>query len=151
MKIKGLELTIKHMEKTYLASRRGFKMSLAYMHYILAFFLELLAISTHTPKHYYRAIAEEIQALKALGIPVIDDSTKGKIHKKYRRESPVDKQRLMGVLEPEMTIMIALSVVVNFFRLNDEIRAERWLRAAWLSKCSVLPSSISYDMHLCSP
>lgn len=132
---KALELTIKQVSETYTSSHRTtVRPPLVWLHHWLSQKLRTQA-DRHDVRLYHQAISEEIKAIDAMGVPVIDKSTRGEIAGPHQRDSlPIKTDG--GPQGGGNCVMMALTIVASFLTLGDDLRAVRWLRAAWWCKSS---------------
>ncbi|KIJ35004.1 hypothetical protein M422DRAFT_262967 [Sphaerobolus stellatus SS14] len=122
---------------TYSPNAPMFKPTLAYARHQFAALLQDQAQGSGNFNTYRQAILEEIEALRALGLPVNDWSVKKATSSKERQQLPINVDAFAGTYN-HGAVMIILMIVGCFLRVGDEIRAEKWLRAAlWLENLLV--------------
>ncbi|KAG8931579.1 hypothetical protein FRC02_002507 [Tulasnella sp. 418] len=83
----------------------------------------------------FELIEEHINAIKALGVKVIDESTSGPVRAgKKGKDLPIETDRAPSTPGNDEAVMTCLRLTAHFHRgLGDNVRAERWLRAArWI-------------------
>ena len=130
--INTLESLIKQVSETYTSSHRvAVRLPLMRLHNRLSHEHYMQAIQ-HDHQLYHRAIAEEMKAIEATGVPVIDKSTMGHIFSSRQRSTlPIKTTRGPTSGEEEACVKMMLMIVKSFLALGDHSRAERWLRTAW--------------------
>ncbi|KIJ56950.1 hypothetical protein M422DRAFT_238538 [Sphaerobolus stellatus SS14] len=130
---------ITKLEATYSSNAPITKPTLARARHQFATLLQKQAYrSNGNPSIYHQAISEEIEALKALGVPITDCSIKRYISSEDRGQLPINTATFTGTYDYEMAVLIMLMIVACFLCIGQEIRAERWLRAAlWMESISI--------------
>jgi len=126
--VKSLESLIQQVSETYTSTHSPVRPVLADIHKHLAYHLSVRA--KDNPRLYHQVIAEEIKALEATGLRVIDKSTRGR-SRQPRTSLPINTDRGPVGREGESCMAPMLMTALSFTSLDDLVRAERWLRAAW--------------------
>ena len=126
--IKHLESLIRLVSDTYTSTRGPVRPALALLHHRLA--QQLGERAEHNPRLYHQVIIEEIKALEAAGLRVIDKDTRGPA-RQPRTSLPINTARGPVGLGAQFCILQMIVIVHSLVRLHDLLRAERWLRAAW--------------------
>ncbi|KAF8507844.1 hypothetical protein BU17DRAFT_57135 [Hysterangium stoloniferum] len=124
-KVQRVETLIQQISATYLPTRRTPRTILMMAHHFLVNELQNRAETMQERSRHRRAISEEIKAIEAGGIHVIDRTITGKTGPRHCL--PISQNSGQGSGLVRMLMMIA----VSFASLNDDVRMERWLRAAW--------------------
>ncbi|KAF8580587.1 hypothetical protein K439DRAFT_1393632 [Ramaria rubella] len=125
--IKDLEALAGQVAATYTSDHSTFRPALSLVQHRLSHELEIQAY--HNPGLYYRAINEEIKSLEEAGISILDKSTSGR--SSSRTSLPIDKDKGLGMPGAGFCALETLMVAASFLSLREDVRAERWLRAAW--------------------
>ncbi|KAF8524717.1 hypothetical protein BU17DRAFT_42595 [Hysterangium stoloniferum] len=124
-KVRRVETLIQQISATYLPTRRTPRTILMMAHHFLVNELQKRAETMQERLRHRRAISEEIKAIEAGGIHVIDKTITGKTGPRHCL--PISQNSGQGSGLVRMLMMI----VASFVSLNDDVRMERWLRAAW--------------------
>jgi len=120
------------VEATYAATRGPVRPASAKAHHALA--IGLVFNMKKDSSSLVDSIRENMAALEALGVSVIDKSIIGH---PQASSLPISKKYDVMVGQ-EHRVKYALVISTGFWTMKDSVRAERWLRAAfWLSEVSI--------------